>query len=65
MLATILALLLLADMSPASDSWHGPRTQNPSELDDMRRTWSAVLERDPYYNPNLTRDFPDYRLRLD
>jgi GT2 family glycosyltransferase len=44
---------------------HGPRTQNPRELEEMRRTWSAVLERDPYYNPNLTRDFPDYRLRLD
>ena len=28
-------------------------------------TWRAVLARDPYYNPNLTRDFPDYRLRLD
>jgi GT2 family glycosyltransferase len=44
---------------------HGPRTQNPRELEEMRRTWSAVLARDPYYNPNLTRDFPDYRLRLD
>jgi GT2 family glycosyltransferase len=44
---------------------HGPRTQNPAELEEMRRTWSDALERDPYYNPHLTRDFPDYRLRLD
>jgi GT2 family glycosyltransferase len=44
---------------------HGPRTQNPVELEEMRRTWHDYLERDPHYNPNLTRDFPDYRLRLD
>lgn len=44
---------------------HGPRTQNPAELEEMQREWSAVLANDPYYHPSLTRDFPDFRLRLD
>jgi GT2 family glycosyltransferase len=43
----------------------GLRRQSPAEADEMRRAWGPVLERDPYYNPNLTRDFPDYRLKLD
>ena len=29
---------------------------------EMRKRWGAAIDRDPYYNPNLTRDFPDYRL---
>ena len=41
---------------------HGARVQNPAELEEMRRTWRDAIEHDPYYNPNLTRDFPDYRL---
>jgi hypothetical protein len=28
----------------------------------MRRRWADVIDNDPYYNPNLTRDFPDYRI---
>jgi hypothetical protein len=28
----------------------------------MRRRWGALIDNDPFYNPNLTRDFPDYRL---
>ncbi len=28
----------------------------------MEATWADVIARDPYYNPNLTRAFPDYRL---
>lgn len=43
---------------------YGPRLQNPAEQDEMRRTWAVTLARDPYYNPNLTRDFPDYRLPM-
>lgn len=43
---------------------HGARTWNPAEAEYMRETWADVLARDPYYNQNLTRDFPDYRLRL-
>lgn len=40
----------------------GPRTQNPAELARTLETWREVIEGDPYYNPNLTRQFPDYRL---
>jgi O-antigen biosynthesis protein len=43
----------------------GARLQNPAELKEIRLTWGEVIERDPYYNPNLTPDFPDYRLPLD
>jgi hypothetical protein len=28
----------------------------------MRRRWGPVLAADPYYNPNLTRDHPDFRV---
>jgi len=38
-------------------SWHG------SDLHIMRSRWQAVCDRDPYYNPHLTRDFPDYSIR--
>ena len=41
---------------------HGHRTWNPAEAEYMRATWPEVLAADPYYNVNLTRDFPDYRL---
>ncbi len=40
----------------------GARTQDRAGIDEMRRRWPDVLDRDPYYNPNLGRDFPDYRL---
>ena len=41
---------------------------SPSELIDpsseliIRQRWSGVLERDPYYNPNLSRDSADFSL---
>ena len=38
------------------------RVWNPAETQYMKDTWADVLARDPYYNPNLTRAFPDYRL---
>lgn len=41
---------------------HGARTWNSAEVEYMRRAWPEVIARDPYYNVNLTRDFPDYRL---
>jgi GT2 family glycosyltransferase len=40
----------------------GHRTWNAAEAEHMRRHWADVLARDPYYNANLTRAFPDYRL---
>ena len=42
----------------------GPRTQNSKEVELMRARWGAVMDNDPYYHPELTREFPDYRLRV-
>lgn len=41
----------------------GVRSQRESEVEEMRRLWPGILENDPYYNPNLSRDFPDCRVR--
>ena len=41
----------------------GVRSQRESEVEEMRRTWGGILDNDPYYNPNLSRDFPDCRVR--
>jgi GT2 family glycosyltransferase len=41
----------------------GPRTQDVGERRYMMERWGHVLARDPYYNENLTREFPDFRLR--
>ena len=41
----------------------GARQQDPEGIAEMKRRWANEIERDPYYNPNLTREFPDYRLR--
>ncbi len=38
------------------------RVWNPAETEYMKATWASVLARDPYYNENLTREFPDFRL---
>lgn len=40
----------------------GLRRHDLTVLDEFRRRWAAVIDRDPHYNPNLTRDFPDYRI---
>ncbi len=40
----------------------GVRQHDLGELSEMRRRWAAVIDNDPYYNPHLTRDFPDYRI---
>jgi GT2 family glycosyltransferase len=42
----------------------GRRLQNPRELELMRERWGSALDRDPYYNPNLSRNFSDYRIQL-
>jgi len=34
----------------------------PLEANPMRERWSQVLERDPYYNPNLSRERADFSL---
>ncbi|MEY2498154.1 MAG: hypothetical protein QOD12_1710, partial [Verrucomicrobiota bacterium] len=38
------------------------RTVEPLETEVMRERWAAVLERDPYYNPNLSRERADFSL---
>jgi GT2 family glycosyltransferase len=42
----------------------GARQQDPAGIAEMKRRWHKEIELDPYYNSNLTREFPDYRLRL-
>jgi GT2 family glycosyltransferase len=39
----------------------GRRHQNPDDIAGMVRKWGATLDRDPYYNPNLTKDHLDCR----
>jgi GT2 family glycosyltransferase len=43
----------------------GYRAASAAECARMREIWGPEIDRDPYYNPNLTRHFPDYRLRSD
>jgi GT2 family glycosyltransferase len=45
--------------------WDRPPNQevDPGAEAIMRGRWSDVLERDPYYNPNLSRDAADFSLR--
>ena len=35
--------------------------QNPDDIANMIRKWGTTLDRDPYYNPNLTKDHIDCR----
>jgi GT2 family glycosyltransferase len=42
----------------------GARPWHAEELEYMRQTWADVLANDPYYNPNLTREYPDYRVQV-
>jgi GT2 family glycosyltransferase len=36
---------------------------HPQEVARMREKWASVIERDPFYSPNLTRNEEDYSLR--
>ena len=38
---------------------------NMKEVRYMQKKWRDVIARDPFYNPNLTRDAEDYSLRLE
>jgi GT2 family glycosyltransferase len=40
----------------------GSRVQNRQDVEQMRQIWGAALGEDPYYNPNLSREFSDCRL---
>jgi GT2 family glycosyltransferase len=56
--------------TPWAEAYHhesasfGARTQDPDRIAEMRRLWGAEIDRDPYLNLNLSREFPDYRIRL-
>jgi len=39
-----------------------PQAAEPHEANLMRERWPEVLERDPYYNPNLSREHADFSL---
>jgi GT2 family glycosyltransferase len=41
----------------------GTRRQRAEEVAAMWERWRGVLDRDPYYNVNLSRQFPDCRIR--
>ena len=45
--------------------WHEmqPDKLDPSTEAIMRQQWADVLERDPYYNPNLSREHADFSLQ--
>jgi GT2 family glycosyltransferase len=34
------------------------------EIDYIKQKWSAICDRDPCYNPNLTKNHEDYRLKI-
>jgi GT2 family glycosyltransferase len=36
---------------------------HPQEVEAMRLKWEGVIDADPYYNPNLTRNDEDYSLK--
>lgn len=42
----------------------GRRIQSPKELELVRARWADVIDNDPYYHPELTREFADYRIKV-
>jgi GT2 family glycosyltransferase len=53
-----------AELTHHESASFGRRVQSSVESSRMRERWGSVLERDPYYNPNLSKLFSDYRLQL-
>ena len=51
-----------AELVHYESSTTGPRTQSGLEINRFRDRWMHVLDRDPYYNPNLTHNRPDWGL---
>jgi len=49
-------LIHLESSSIPGRQWH------PDAVQHMRHTWGPVIDHDPFYNPNLSRQFADYRL---
>ena len=45
---------------------HSPAHSGPlntKEIDHLKKRWGTSLAHDPYYSPNLTQDYADFRLR--
>ena len=38
---------------------------HPNEIEFLRERWGHVIDHDPYYNPNLTRQSEDARLNME
>jgi hypothetical protein len=38
---------------------------HPSEIEFLRERWGQVIDHDPFYNPNLTRQSEDARLNME
>ncbi len=53
-----------AELCHLESTSFGARMWNASDLNAMRQRWADVCANDPYYNPNLSRDDPDYRVRV-
>ena len=53
-----------AELTHHESASFGRRVQSSVGASLMRERWGRVLERDPYYNPNLSKLFSDYRLQL-
>jgi glycosyltransferase involved in cell wall biosynthesis/regulator of replication initiation timing len=49
--------------SRGQDITEDKKTRFFAETDWMKQRWSSWMSRDPYYNPNLTTKYQDYRLR--
>ena len=43
----------------------GKRKRFEQEKVMMEEKWGPLIENDPFYNPNLTRDIPNFSLRID
>lgn len=61
------AVMLYHDESKSrgSDNQRQHKDRFQSEIDWMEDKWGDTLKRDPYYNINLTRDNPWYRIETD
>ncbi len=38
------------------------KSQNPREVELFQQRWAGFVERDPFYNPNLTRTRADFAI---
>jgi GT2 family glycosyltransferase len=51
--------------TPLAKLWWDASSRDDIDMSSeaiMRQRWSDVLERDPYYNPNLSRERTDFSL---